>query len=127
MSFNLILVLARVLYFLAHIRCTFSLTNTTNVQLQQGIHNELSISNPNISELEQLIENLLKTTNDSFLAEEIESIHDNVEVIREELSKSAPKKGFIKTALSGLKAIKGSAEFVAAVAAIAQFVAPMIV
>ena len=32
-----------------------------------------------------------------------------------------PKKSFIKTALAGLKAIQGAAEFVTAVAALAEF------
>ena len=53
---------------------------------------------------------------------EIEAINESVDVIEDEVKSAKPRKGFIKTALTGLKAIKGTAEFSAAVAALIQFV-----
>ena len=55
--------------------------------------------------------------------EDKESAQDYLEVIEAELNKPQPKKSFLKTAMAGLKAIKGSVEFSAAVSAIMQFVA----
>jgi hypothetical protein len=47
---------------------------------------------------------------------------ENLEVIESELTQPAPRKGFLKTAIAGLQAIKGTAEFGAAVVALMQFV-----
>ena len=54
--------------------------------------------------------------------DDLEIVNDNLEVVRNELASNAPKKGFVKTALNGLKMIKGTAEFGAAVTTLAQYV-----
>lgn len=51
-----------------------------------------------------------------------EAVISSLEVIEQELQAEKPRKNFIKTAISGIKAIKGTAEFAAAVAALIQFV-----
>lgn len=58
--------------------------------------------------------------------EEVENINNSLEVIKEELVKNSPRKSGIKLALGVLKGIKGSTEFMAAVAALVQFVSPML-
>lgn len=49
-----------------------------------------------------------------------------IEVIENEAVLEKPKKGMLKTALSTLTALKGSAEFGAAVVALIQFVEPLV-
>lgn len=53
--------------------------------------------------------------------EDAETLSDSLEVIEEEVKAEKPKKSFIKTAITGLKTIKGTVEFAAAVAALAEF------
>lgn len=55
-----------------------------------------------------------------------EIVIDSLEVIKSELSSDTPKKGFLKTAITGLQAVKGTAEFAAAVTALIQFAQPFI-
>lgn len=57
------------------------------------------------------------------LTDEDQDVLDNsLEVIQEEFKMDNPRKSFIKTALVGINAIKGTAEFMAAVAALIQFI-----
>lgn len=61
------------------------------------------------------------------LSEEDEDILvSNLEVIKEELKAPSPRKSFLKTAISGLKIIKGTTEFAAAVTALLQFIQPLL-
>lgn len=59
-------------------------------------------------------------------SDDTEVVNNNLEVIGEEIQKDKPRRGFIKTAINGLKAIKGTAEFGAAIIALIQFVQPFI-
>jgi hypothetical protein len=77
------------------------------------------------SQLHALISNVLNHVEHTNEADK-EIIVDNLEVIKSELSSSAPKRGFLKTALTGLQAVKGTTEFAAAVTALIQFVQPFI-
>jgi hypothetical protein len=45
---------------------------------------------------------------------------------QEEIKSENPRKGFIKTAVSGLKMLKGTAEFAAAITALIQFINPLL-
>lgn len=58
--------------------------------------------------------------------EDKETVDSSLEVIQEEMKSEKPRKNYIKMALSGLKAIKGTAEFSAAIAALVQFIQPFI-
>lgn len=57
---------------------------------------------------------------------DVEAANDSLEVIEKELVQQSPKKGFLRTALTALQAIKGTTEFAAAVAALVQFVQKII-
>jgi hypothetical protein len=59
-------------------------------------------------------------------SEDCEAVNESLEVIESEASQEKPKKSFLKTAIAGLQAIKGSAEFGAAVIALVQFIQPLI-
>lgn len=54
--------------------------------------------------------------------EDTESMNDSLEVIEDLTKSEKPKRGLLKTAITALKAIKGSAEFAAAVATLVAFV-----
>lgn len=58
--------------------------------------------------------------------EEKEAVADSLEVIENEVMSDKPKKSMMRTALTTLKGIKGVAEFGSAVAALIQFVGPLI-
>ena len=58
--------------------------------------------------------------------EEQETVECSLEVIEQEIKTDKPRKEFLKTAVVGLKTIKGTAEFAAAVVALIQFIQPLI-
>lgn len=58
--------------------------------------------------------------------EDAEILESSLEVVEIEAKADKPRKGFLKTAISGLKALKGTAEFAAAVVALVQFLQPLI-
>lgn len=62
----------------------------------------------------------------SFSAEDKETVESNLEVIQEEVKVPKPRKRFIKTAIDGLKFLKGTVEFAAAVTTLATFLMPLI-
>lgn len=72
--------------------------------------------------LSELVENVRNALLNGFSADEAEVANANLDIIEEELKQSKPRKGFLKAALTGLKTIKGTTEFGAAVATLVQFV-----
>ena len=58
--------------------------------------------------------------------EDKEAASESLEVIETEVISPKPRKSMIKTAMASLQAIKGTAEFGAAVAALIQFVGSML-
>ena len=82
-----------------------------------------TVSGINVDELAQLLEGIKTTAQNSELSpEDKETVSSSIEVIGEEFKAEKPRKSFIKTAVTGLQAIKGTAEFGAAVVALIQFV-----
>lgn len=96
--------------------------NNNNLQVQQGNNNVIMNHRMDVSKLEQLIKEIYSNLEDGISKEVVEEINEYVDVIKEEVTKPTPKRNLLKTALSGLRAIKGSAEFAAAVSAIVEFV-----
>ena len=74
-----------------------------------------------VSQLENIIADIMKHMPTDITQEEQEQIRDSVEVIRAEVQSANPRKGFIKTALKGLQAINGTAQFGSAIATLVQF------
>ncbi len=58
--------------------------------------------------------------------EDKEAVSESLEVIEAEVVAEKPKRSMLKTAIASLQAVKGAAEFGAAVAALIQFVGPML-
>ena len=75
----------------------------------------------NSDELTALIE-AVRALTDSLSPEDKESVSESLEVIESEVVSGKPRKSMIKTAISCLKAIKGTAELGAAIATLIQFV-----
>jgi hypothetical protein len=68
----------------------------------------------------------VRITANSLSRDDSEILESGLEVIEEEIKSEKPRKGFLKTAVSGMKMLKGSTEFVAAVAALVQFIQPFL-
>ena len=76
-----------------------------------------------INELDKLIEDVKKISQKEKLSSnDVEQLNCNLEVISEELKSSQPRKSFIKTAVEGMKMIKGTVEFGVASTTLIQFV-----
>ena len=78
-----------------------------------------------IDKLATLIQ-AVRSNAQSLSAEDKETVESNLEVIQEEVKVPKPRKRFIKTAIDGLKLLKGTVEFAAAVTTLATFLMPLI-
>ena len=85
------------------------------------------INSNDLDQITVLVNTIMKeASNFAITPEEKELLKSSIEMIKEEASSNKPKKNYIKTALAGLKGIKGTAEFCAAVTALAEFIMPLI-
>lgn len=81
----------------------------------------------NLNKIEDLLNKIqTEAAKSNFSEDDQESLNNYIEVLREETRKEIPKKGFVKTALVGLKSLKGTVEFGAAVATLVEFVTKLI-
>lgn len=78
------------------------------------------------NKLAELVGNIRDTLSTGISADDIEIAASNLYVIEDELNGGKPRKSFLKVALKSLEAIKGTVEFGAAVAALVQFIQPML-
>ena len=102
-----------------------------NPQLNLASGNSKIVATQNIGidikQLENIIDEIRTATNtEGFGNEELEQITDSLDAIKSELTSLQPKKGILRTAVKGLQAINGSAQFLAAIATMVQFVEPYI-
>ena len=72
-------------------------------------------------QLMELIAKVKETASD-ISDDDKESLTDSLEVIEDLAKPDKPKRSFVKTAITTLKAIKGTAEFAAAVTALITFI-----
>ncbi len=75
----------------------------------------------NQAQLDTLISNV-RIASSGITGEDAETLSDSLEVIEEQLKSNKPKRSLIRTAIAGIKALKGTAEFAAAVTALIQFI-----
>lgn len=78
------------------------------------------------SDIEQLIAAVRTKLGTLTSEEDKETVSESLEVIEAEVAAEKPKKSMIKMAMYSLQAVKGTVEFAAAVAALIQFVGPML-
>ncbi len=93
-----------------------------NLASENATINATQNNGVDIKKIESLVANIVNNIDSIALNEEKQQVEESLEVIQTELTSSKPKKSMINTALTGLKAIKGSAEFGAVVIALIQFV-----
>lgn len=91
--------------------------NIANDNANINATNSAGIDSTQLADLIQNIKNLA----DGFSSDDREILESNLDVIEEETKSNKPRKGFLKTAISGLKALKGTAEFAVAVAKLIDF------
>ena len=108
-------------------KVTYSITvenGQVNIANDNSTINATStISTINTKELNELIE-AIKDNARGLSKEEEQTIASSLDVIKEELKSPNPRKSFLKTAILGLKTIKHTAEFAAAVTTLIQFIQP---
>lgn len=86
-----------------------------------------TVGSIDIQELNRLIDTVRTEASKSKLTnDDMEIVDNGLDVIGEESQSYSPRKKFIKTAITGIKTVKGTAEFLAAVAALVQFVQPFV-
>ena len=78
-----------------------------------------------LAQLAELI-NKVKAAATDITGKDAETLSESLEVIEEETKSDKPKKSLLKMALTGIKTLKGTAEFAAAVASLTQFVQPFL-
>lgn len=99
-----------------------NIANDNASLIASNLVNEFDLAN-----LIELIESVKKAAEDNdFVMEEREALDSSLEVIKEEMKSEKPRRNYVKMAITGLKAIKGTAEFSASVAALVQFLQPFI-
>lgn len=104
-------------------RVVYSISNNgqVNIASDNGTINAPNYFGVDVAELGKLIEDVKKSA--SGMAEkDRETLSDSLEVIDEQFKTDKPKKSFVRAAIEGIKRIKWTAEFAAAVAALVQFV-----
>lgn len=84
--------------------------------------NQIGIDAQRLNELISDIRNILNTLSEN----DQDTVRECLDVIEIEADSEVPRKSMLKTAINTLKNIKGVTEFSAAVAALAQFVGPML-
>jgi len=77
-------------------------------------------------QLSSLILNVKNAVTAEISTEDAETVSENLAVIEEEVKRKKPRKYFLKTAITGLQIIKGSAEFGVALVALFEFIKTII-
>jgi len=110
-------------------RVTYSITvgnGQVNIANDNSTITATSIINTaDFEKLSELIEEIKKNAV-GISEEDYETLLNSLDVIQEEIRSPSPRRSFIKTAISGLKNLKNTAEFAAAIATLVQFVQPFI-
>lgn len=108
------------------VKYNITVTNgQVNVANDNGTINAVFNNGVNQEELKTLLASVL-SNKDGLAEDEAATVAESVELIESELKQDNPKKNILRSVLTGLQAIKGSAEFLAAVASLVQFVQAVI-
>ena len=86
-----------------------------------------NVDSIDVIELYKLIETVRAEANKSCLSsDDMDTVQSSLDVIGDESKAKQPRKSFVKTAVAGLKTVKGTVEFAAAVTTLIQFIQPFI-
>ncbi len=97
-----------------------------NLASDNAIINATANNGVNLSELQGLLDRVISESKTNLSEDDTTVVSESVEVIQQELKQDKPKKTILRGVLSTLQGIAGTAEFLAAVAALVQFVQPII-
>lgn len=104
-------------------KVTYSITvqnGQVNIANDNATINATNTNGIDISQCSILIEAVRKSAA-SLSPDDKETLESSLEVIEEEIQTAQPRKSFLKTAITGIKTIKGTVEFASAVTALIQF------
>jgi hypothetical protein len=106
-----------------HTKYSITINNgQVNLASDKATINAAQNSGIDIQQLNALLEAVRRELKAGLTASDEQTAAESLEVIENELSRSTPRKSLLKTALTGLQAIKETGEFGAAVVALVQFV-----
>lgn len=108
-----------------HVRYSITVSGgQVNVASDKATINATQTNNSDIDvqKLRTLIESVRKEAMVGLPKGDRVVVEQSLAVIEEELATSEPRKGFLKTAVTGLQAVKGTVEFMSAVVTLAQFI-----
>lgn len=103
---------------------TYSITvnnGQVNLATDNATINAVQNNGVDVNQLKMLIDTIRKEATGNCTSDDMDTVNESLEVIENELTQPSPKKSLLKTAITGLNAIKGTIEFSAAVAALVQF------
>lgn len=92
-------------------------SSTVNASIYNGVDQ---------GKLQELLNSLTSKSKIGLSDEELDTVSESVELIQQEMKSDKPKKSILRGVLTTLKGVKGTAEFLAALAALTQFVQPFI-
>jgi len=104
-------------------KVTYSITvqnGQVNIANDNATINATNTNGIDFSQCSKLLETLRKSASD-LSPDDKETLESSLEVIKEEVQTAQPRKGFLKTAIAGIKTIKGTTEFAAAAVALFEF------
>jgi hypothetical protein len=93
-----------------------------NIALQGSKIKATQNSNPSLSEINNLLDDLLSKIPEELSKEIKEQIKDSISVIKTELQNPAPNKGIIRTLLFGVKTLSNATQLAAAIATILEVI-----
>lgn len=110
-------------------RVTYSITvenGQVNIANDNSTINATNtVSTVNYDKLIKLVDEVEKNSK-GISEEDYETLVSSIDVIKEEVKSTNPRKSFIKTAISGLNGLKNTVEFAAAITELIQFIQPFI-
>lgn len=109
-------------------KVTYSITvhnGQVNIANDNAIINATNTTGLDTERLSELLQAVKINAND-LSKEEKEILDNSLDVIVEESKSAQPRKSFIKTAITGIKMLKGTAEFAAAVGSLITFLQQLI-
>ena len=94
---------------------------TDNSTINATVNNDIDQK-----KMQELLNSLTSHSRTGLTDEERETVSESVELIQQEMKSEKPKISIIRRVFTTLSGIKGTAKFLAALAALAQFVQPFL-
>ena len=101
-------------------------SNQVNIASDYATINAVQNNGLDMSQVKTLIKAVRQSIGTEMSEDNIESITESLDVLEEQLARPTPKRSVVKSLLTGIKAIAGTAEFGAAVTALVQYVQTVI-